>query len=139
MTLEQTYSIFQMIKVLKFMGLTYNDLYSLEPEDKLLRDRKYREKTNTLSYYIISSIIMNSYQDFFELCIDNNINILQFDKTIESQSNLCKFIEKHYKTDSMLSIVKCITELLNMFENKKQDTRVTYLIRNMRKSICELK
>ena len=136
--LEKTYSIFQMIKILKFMGLTYNDLYSLDPEDKSLRDMKYREKTNTLSYYILSSIIMNRYQDFFGLCADNNINILQFDKSVESQGNLCKFIEKHYKTESMLSIIKCITELLNMFKNKKQDTHVTYLLKNMRKSICEL-
>jgi len=137
--LEKTYSIFQQIKILKFMGLTYYDLYSKDSKSKELRDALYYEKTSVLSYYIINSIIMHKFQDFFKLCHENNINILQVDKTRDYPKKLAIFVEENYKHNSMLSAIECITDLLDNLEkqqNKSND--IIYLLNNMRKSLCEM-
>jgi hypothetical protein len=135
--LERTYSFFQLVKTLNFMGLKYKDLYSKTEHSRLLRDNLYKEKTNVLSYYIIKTILINSYQSFFLWCKNNNLSILQFKKTILNQSEYCKFIEKNYKTKSMLDGVNYAEDFLyKMSKNKKQN--LNYLLTNMRMSICEL-
>jgi hypothetical protein len=40
---ERTYSFFQLVKTLNFMGLTYNDLYSKTHSSKIIRDNLYKE------------------------------------------------------------------------------------------------
>ena len=50
---ERTFSFFQLVKTLDFMGLTYKDLYSETERSRMLRENLYKEKTNVLSYYII--------------------------------------------------------------------------------------
>jgi len=100
---ERTYSFFQLIKTLDFMGLTYKDLYSKTEHSIILRDNLYKERTNVLSYYIIKTILINNYQDFLYWCKSNNFSLLQFKKTITNKLEFCKFIEKNYKTTSMLN------------------------------------
>ena len=43
---ERTYSFFQLTKALRFMGLSYTDLYSKNIHRKALRETLYKEKTN---------------------------------------------------------------------------------------------
>ena len=90
---ERTYSFFQLVKTLDFMGLSYNDLYSDKHYSTALRENLYKEKTNVLSYYILKTILINNYQDFLFWCKKNNYSILQFNKTIRNQTALCNFIE----------------------------------------------
>ncbi len=61
---EITYSFFQLIKTMEFMGLTYKDLYSISERSRVLRENLYKEKTNVLSYYVIKTVLMNNYQGF---------------------------------------------------------------------------
>jgi hypothetical protein len=134
---ERTYSFFQLVKTLNFMDLKYKDLYSKTEHSRLLRENLYKEKTSVLSYYIIKTILINNYQSFLLWCKNNNLSILQFKKTILNQSEYCKFIEKNYKTKSMLDGVKYAEDFLyKMNKNKKQNSN--YLLTNMRMSICEL-
>ena len=135
LNLERTYSCFQVIKVLDFMGLTYLDLHSKSSERVERRGKLYYEKTSILSYYIINLILLNNYQGFFELCREININLLQFDNTVEKQKMFCKFIELNYKTESLKKYINCIAELFNIL---KKDAKMGYVMRNMRKSLCEL-
>ena len=137
--LEKTYSVFQQIKILKFMGLTYYDLYSKDSKSKDLRDSLYYENTSVLSYYIINSIIMNNFQEFFKLCYENNINIIQVDKKRDYPKKLAIFVEEKYKHNSMLSMIECITDLLyNLEKQKTKSNDIMYLLNNMRKSLCEM-
>jgi hypothetical protein len=53
---ERTYSLFQLVKTLDFMGLQYKDLYSNTKHSTIIRENLYKEKTNVLSYYIIKTI-----------------------------------------------------------------------------------
>jgi hypothetical protein len=132
---ERSYSFFQLVKTLNFMGLTYEDLYSNKQHSVMARENLYKEKTNVLSYYIIKTILINNYQGFLFWCKNNNLSLLQFKKTMVSQMNYCKFIEKNYKTQSMLNNVEYTEHFFNKIKSNRQNN---YVLSNMRMSICEL-
>jgi hypothetical protein len=135
---ERTYSFFQLTKALRFMGLSYTDLYSKNIHRKALRETLYKEKTNVLSYYVIKTILMNNYQDFLYWCTKNNLSLLQFKKTLKNQMEYCKFIERNYKKASMLEGVEQSQKFLNILYSKNTRVNNTYILSNLRMSICEL-
>lgn len=137
---ERTYSFFQLAKALRFMGLSYTDLYSKNIHRKVLRETMYKEKTNVLSYYVIKTILLNNYQDFLFWCTKHNLSLLQFKKTIKNQTEYCNFIEKNYKKTSMLEGVEESQKFLNILysKNKNRPIKDSYVLSNLRMSICEL-
>jgi hypothetical protein len=140
---ERTYKFFQMVKTLDFMGLTYIDLISNTPEAQSLRETLYKEKSNILSYYIITTILMNNYQGFLSWCNTNNLSLLQFKKTETNILEFCKFIEKNYKTRSLIESVDCMQHFLLTIKNgtgdkKKIGKSLDYILNNMRMTVCEL-
>ena len=134
---EITYSFFQLIKILHFMGLSYNDLYSKTTHSILLRENLYKEKSNVLSYYVIKTILINNYQGFLYWCQKNNILLLNFKKTLGNQKEFCRFIERNYKTNSLLDNIN----ETNIFYSKiyaKKNKNLNDILLNLRMSICEL-
>ena len=138
--LERTYSFFQLVKTVNFMGLTYKDLYSTTKASKLKRDNLYKEKSNVLAYYIIKTILMNNYQGFLVWCKTRNFSLIQFNKTEAIQKDFCQFIENNYKTSSMLKGVSHAHNfLMDIHKSKKQNKNdLDYILSNLRMSICEL-
>ena len=135
---ERTFSFFQLVKTLNFMGLTYKDLYLNTQNSHILRENLYKEKTNVLAYYVIKTILMNNYQGFLKWCKTNNTSLLQFKKTIINQRELCKFIENNYKTTTMLNGVIKTQIFLNNINKKNNNQNLSYVLSNLRMSICEL-
>ena len=135
---EITYSFFQLMKTLDFMGLTYKELYSKTVHSKVLRENLYKEKTNVLAYYVIKTIMLNNYQGFLLWCKNNNFSLLQFKKTLANQKEFCKFIEKNYKTTSMLDGVYSAEHFLHNIQKKGASKNLNYTLMNLRMSICEL-
>ena len=140
---ERTYKFFQMVKTLDFMGLTYIDLISNTPESQSLRENMYKEESNILSYYIITTILMNNYQGFMSWCSTNNFSLLQFKKTATNITEFCKFIEKNYKTRSLIESVECMQQFLSTVKSgngdrKKVGKSLDYILNNMRMTVCEL-
>ena len=137
---ERTYKFFQMIKTLNFMGLTYMDLISNSPTSQLLRDTLYKEDSNVLSYYIISTILMNNYQGFLLWCNEHNLSLLQFKKTTTNVSEFCKFIEKNYKTRTLFDSIECMQQFLQTIkpDTKKNKKSLDYILNNMRMTVCEM-
>jgi hypothetical protein len=133
---ERIFAFFQMIKVLNFMGMTYKDMYNNSIQSENIRKTLFKENTSVLSYYIITLILLNGYQDTISWCNVNNTSLLQFKKTIPNVNEFCKFIEKKYKTKSMLEGVSCSEKLFERASKKQRNT--TYLIKNLRMTICEL-
>jgi len=135
---ERIFSFFQMVKVLDFMGLSYGDLYKKTLLSDDLRNTLYKEDTNVLSYYVLTTILLNNYQEFLSWCNTNNISLLNFKKTTKNVENFCKFLEKKYKTKNMLDGVECIEKLLFRVKNTKRKRKeVIYILKNLRMSICE--
>jgi len=132
MNIERKYSFFQLVKILKFMGLEYKDLYSKSKSSTLLRNTLYKENTNVLSYYVIKTILINSYQSFLYWCKTNNDTLLQFKQTVDNQNKYCAFIEKKYKSASMIEGVDDAERAIIKSNND------LYLLDTMRMSICEM-
>lgn len=125
--LEITNCFLQSIKILKYMGLSYKSLYDTSNGKKL-----YKEDTSIFAYYICNMIILNDYQDFIKWCYTNNINILQFDITSKKQIKFCEYIESKYKTNKLLTRIKCLSSL---FDNYRENTDIT---KHMRKSLIQI-
>jgi hypothetical protein len=147
---EIIYGFFQMVKALDFMGLTYQDLYSNTQKSMYLREHMYKENTNVLSYYVIQMVLLNSFQSFLEWCDENNTSLLQFKKSYQNLRNFCDFIDKKYKTKSMLDGVHQAEEILKQIKegfksqlgtgtgtNKNKDA-MYFLLSNLRMTVCEL-
>lgn len=143
---ERTHSFFQMIKALDFMGLKYKDLYNKKHESEVMRSTLYKENTNVLAYYVIKTVMLNNYQSFLSWCKTNNLSLLQFKKTISNQSEFCRFIEKNYKTRSMLENVGKLENFYDGFKvNSLTSTKTSgkndiqgFILNNMRMSLCEM-
>jgi len=135
---ERIYSFFQMVKILNFMGISYEKLYEKNVHADSVRKHLYKEDTNVLSYYIITLILLNNYQDFLSWCDTNNTSILQFKKTTKNLDHFCNFIEKYYDTDDMLDDIDCTEDLLVKLKKHKRKKDVIYLLQNLRMTICEL-
>jgi hypothetical protein len=135
---ERSYSFFQLVKTLNFMGLTYKDLISNTEHSISLRENLYKEKTNVLSYYVIKTVLINNYQNFLYWCTNNNLSLLQFKKTLKNQMEYCKFIERNYRKASMLEGVEQSQKFLNILYSKNTRVNDTYVLSNLRMSICEL-
>ena len=133
---ERSYSLFQMVKALDFMGLKYKDLYSKSNHSIMLRKNLYKEHTNVLSYYIIKTVLLVNYQGFLNWCNENNISLLDFKKTIGNEKKFCKFIEKNYKTNYLLNSINESEVFLSKLKKKKDTNK--FILSNMRMSICEL-
>jgi len=133
---ERTYSFFQLVKTLDFMGLSYKDLYSNSKHSIIVRENLYKENTNVLSYYIIKCVLMNNYQGFLGWCSKNNLSLLDFKKTIGNQIQFCKFVEKNYKIQTMLNGIHESEIFLSKIKRKKGDYK--FILSNLRMSICEL-
>jgi hypothetical protein len=135
---ERIYSFFQVVKILKFMGISYKDLYNKSNESENIRKTLYKENTNVLAYYIITLILLNNYQDVLNWCNTNNTSLLQFKKTTSNLESYCKFIEKKYKSKNLLDGIECIEKLFIKINNNKKKKDMNYLLNNLRMTICEL-
>jgi len=140
---ERCYSFFQLVKILDFMGLSYQDLYLNRTESKLLRETLYKENTNVLAYYVIKTVMMNNYPSFLSWCDKNNLSLIAFKKTITNQQKFCEFIEKNYKSASMLENVDNSELFLEQLKKKKNTAAINQkmkqlLLNNLRMTICEL-
>jgi hypothetical protein len=134
---EMNYSVFQVVKILDFMGLTYQELHSRDKKVHKLRDSLYYEHTSVLSYYVIKSILLNNHKDFFIWCFEHNKNLVQFNNSNrQNQLKFCRFIKKYYNTPVMN---RKMTFMYKYFKNFKITSKnQSYMMSNMRKSICEL-
>jgi len=135
---ERTYSFFQLVKTLNFMGLTYEDLYLNNIHSESIRENLYKEKTNVLSYYIIKTILINNYQGFLLWCSEENSSLLQFKKTVSNQKKYCDFIKKNYKISSMSENIEETQNFIHKIERKNKKQNYHYILSNLRMSICEL-
>jgi hypothetical protein len=140
---ERCYSFFQLVKILNFMGLSYEDLYLNKRESGILRETLYKEKTNVLAYYVIKTVMMNNYPAFLSWCDKNNLALIAFKKTIANQKKFCEFIGKNYKTPSMLENIDNTELFLEQLKKNKNSAVMNekikhYLLTNLRMTICEL-
>jgi hypothetical protein len=134
---ERIFAILQTVKILNYMGLKYQDMYD---NNSVNRDNLYYEKTYLISYFIINSILLNNYQEFIHWCLNNNVNVLQFDNENyeKKQISLCQFIRNYHKSEM---IIKRFDFTLNDYIEKKSEKysdNLNYLLSTLKKSVVEI-
>jgi hypothetical protein len=135
--LERTFSFFQMVKVLDFMGLLYQDLYTKSGQSQIKRTAFYKENTSILAYYVLTTVLMNNYEDFIVWCDRHHFSLFDFKKTISHQREFCDYIADHYKTKSFLERTRSMENQLKKVKKAKTSTGLLFLKNNMRMTVLE--
>jgi hypothetical protein len=140
---EAAWRIFQMHKILRFMGLTYSDLYSKSKKAELARANLYREDTNVFSYYVVTALLLVNYGDFLEWCTTNNGagGNMSFHKTGANTVAFANFIVRIYSTQATRKNVrdigsnKCFNAILDA-NGVSDDAK--WVSETMRMTVCEM-
>ena len=109
---EKMFSLFQTVKILDYVNLTYNDITS----NKFKSIKNYKEKTNVFAYYILKSLWLFFDDDFLNIFMKNNkFKKDNFDKIV---NNMLLLIKDRYKNAEFLRIFKIIE---NKFKKVKKN------------------
>jgi hypothetical protein len=125
---EIKFSIFQMIKILKHMDLTYDELIKTSE----ITNNKYKEKTNVMAYYILKLILLYNYNYFIYWCIKNNNNIIYFDE--KNKNKFLIFISNYYNNNEMLNDIKEMQKNVKKINNNADNY---FLLKTLRLSIYD--
>ena len=94
---------------------------------------------------MIKLVLINHYQDFLIWCDKHNSSLFAFEKTVQNQRDFCKFIEKFYKSQSLLDGINNTHYFNNeYFLNKKKNVKkknkdkTDFLVSNLRMTIFEV-
>jgi hypothetical protein len=134
---ERTFSLFQCAKVLKYMGISYNQLYEQTQQSYMIRGLRYKENTCVLSYYVIKSILMYKLVHFLEWCIKHNGYSIKFgEKDIDkNMNNYCGLVREHYLDNHYIQCIKTIEGWFSTHENERSREEIE--LRTLRMSIFE--
>ena len=133
--IERVFTLFQGIKVLKFMNLSYDDLIGKDETSKMKRMRFYREETNVFAYYVITMLLMTNYCSFLGWCADNNLNTIQLSGSARTQDSLIKFLTEIHDNKQFLDILNCMTSIYDLHLLDKNRRR---LMETTRMSIIDI-
>ncbi len=103
--LETLFAIFQSKRILQHMGLTYNDLISL---DKSRLKTKYKEKTNVFAYYIITGVFFSNIWDTMDFFKQHNTNLLYFDSEIDTINKFIRLYNDMLNSDKLQQLYDTI-------------------------------
>ena len=122
---ERTFSIFQLVKVLRHHHLTYSEIYCVSESpcvDTLEKRNTYSEDTQVFSYYIVKPILMYYLNEYIEWCYKHN-----------ERDNTLYFVKTR---DNIEQYITLVAKLLTMseFKHAVQEEESTYS-RNMSKTI----
>jgi hypothetical protein len=140
---EAAWRIFQMHKILRFMGLTYSDLYSKSKKAELARANLYREDTNVFAYYVVTAILLVNYGDFLEWCSTNNGagGNMSFHKTDANTAAFASLIVRVHSAHSTrknvrdIGSAKCFNAILGG-DGVIDDAK--WVSETMRMTVCEM-
>ena len=137
---EQIFSLFQMIKILDFMGISYNNLYNKDNISNGVRRYLFKEKTNVFAYYIIKNILLYNNSDFLLWCKKHNggEKLLTFNKTKLNLDEFIDFIVLKYQDPQFLKDIEKMRSFLRKQKGNNSHPQYNKLVKTMRMSICEM-
>jgi hypothetical protein len=130
---ERIFSLFQCCKVLNYFNINYTELIN---STKTVSS--YKDKTHTLSYYIVKSIFMFHLDDYMQECIKLNGYSLDFNKKknkhIQNMNTYCNIVKKMYKNENF---IESLNSVCKISKNKKMFSK--NIIETLRMSVYEVK
>ena len=135
---EQIFSLFQMVKILDFMGLKYKNLFSNDSVSNGVRRYLFKENTNVFAYYIIKNLLLYFNVDFLIWCKQHNNNLLTFNKNTSTLDSFIEFINNKYDNKSLLKDIDKMHAFLKKQQGNRAEPKHNKLTKTMRMSLCEL-
>jgi len=129
---ETVYSVFQCVKILNHYKITYDQLTNKTCSISKKAREKYLEKSPVFSYYVIKTIFLLSWNDFMEWCLNNNQNVLQFNKTPTTQLSFVNLIVELHKSEHVLKIIDVMEKWFKLNKHGRHDP---YIMVNMRMTL----
>jgi len=114
---ERTFALFQMQKILQYSHLTYEELFY---------PNSFSEDTNILAYYIIRTILLNSYESFFKFLKDHRVIMFQSRYDEFFVMDLCRFIRVQSNNEMLLEDLARI---------KRVSTKNSFILKTLRMTI----
>ena len=127
--IERIFSCFQCVKILKFMGMDYNNITKKSDQVSISKRKLYKEKTNVFSYYILTAILMNNPYNFVFWCYKNNTNIIKLEPLTKIESFVL-YIKKLYLSKSFLENIALVEDLFEKDYLMDKTLRMTIIEMN---------
>lgn len=118
---EKMYISIKVGEILKYMGMTYIDLFEDSEKSRKARE-KYKENTNVFAYFICKMILLDDYNKFIGWCVDNNINVIDFNKNEKTLESLFQYISTNYNSNSILTNMTAIQPRLSRQKHGTKNT-----------------
>ena len=135
---EQIFSLFQMVKILDFMGLNYKNLFSNDSVSNGVRRYLFKEKSNVFAYYIIKNLLLYFNVDFLIWCKQHNNNLLSFNKNSSTLNSFLRFIDEKHQNKTFLKDIEKMHTFLKKQQGNRAEPKHNKLTKTMRMSLCEL-
>jgi hypothetical protein len=105
-------------------------------ELSMVSRKLYKENTNVFPYYILKMVLIYHKEDFMLWCQRNNeINVLNYDKTPQAFNSLFLFIKSKMDASDMLDDLNTIRI---MFRREKNSNNCEILLKTTRMSLFDL-
>ena len=135
---EKIFSLFQCVKMLNHMGLRYTNLIDDDDVSRSFKKVLYKEETNVFPYYVLKCVLLYHGDKFLKWCMENNPNIVNFDKNPITLKKLGKFIKKYYNDKIMIKSIKDMEVLYLKMRGSYVKPNKSFVTNTTRMTICEL-
>ena len=120
------------------MGLRYTNLIDDDDVSKSFKKVLYKEETNVFPYYVLKCVLLHHSDKFLKWCMENNPNIVNFDKNPITLKKLGKFIKKYYNDKNMIKSIKDMEVLYLKMRGSYVKPNKSFVTNTTRMTICEL-
>ena len=130
-TVETMFSIYQLVKILHSMDLTYNDIIYKKKKSF----KRYGEDTNVFAYHILKSVWLFSQKRCVSWMYKNNISTIFSGKNINYIKDLVNETrENYYKYPKFLQFIKKYEKYFARYDKIKRNnqTKEIKMIGNMK-------
>ena len=106
LSFERVYGVSQFKKILDFMNLEYNYLYSKEPREQQACKMLYKENTNVFAYYVLTSLLLNNVDKTMAFFEKKNYSLLRFHDDVNVINAFVDLIDEIKDYKPVLDILK---------------------------------
>ena len=141
--IERLFSLFQCNKILKFLGISYQNLYETDNGSHIARENLYKEKTNVFAYYIVTAFLLDNYVNVINWCNKNNLSCFKFNNSQRNLDLFYNLIENSYKRNEFLKNLMCVSNYASKLNkktnknNKLANNQINNIFKTTRMTIME--
>jgi len=135
--IEQSFTVFQVNKILNFMDLKLMDLHRKNKNAMASRKYLYRENTNVFSYYILKMILFLNRDETLQWFSTHNDNLLKFSSKRADVEQYGDYLIKKFEDPALHRVMLAMQQKYIRILNKNTKWS-NYINTTARMSVVEL-